>query len=113
MSASAEWGTVRVVNYLRVTDESPGAVEELVRAYHEASEALRGTPGLIRNELLRDSQDRVLFAVLSEWKDRHTFLEWEEGVRHKGQTAPIRKFADPRPAGMPFAVYEVVAAYSE
>ncbi|MET7762946.1 antibiotic biosynthesis monooxygenase family protein [Streptomyces sp. NPDC005393] len=114
MSVGAERGTVRVVIYLRVTDEQgPGGVEELVRAYHEASKALQGTPGLLRNELLRDSQEPVLFAVLSEWEDRHSFLEWEEGVRHKGQTAPIRKFADARSAGMSFAVYDVVAAYSE
>ncbi|MFE0256722.1 antibiotic biosynthesis monooxygenase family protein [Streptomyces sp. NPDC059010] len=113
MSAETERGTVRVTIYVRVRDaQDSDDVEKLVQAYHESSKALEGTPGMLRNELLRDVKEPVRFAVLSEWEDRHAFLEWEEGARHKGQTAPIREFADPTPSGMPFAVYEVVAAYS-
>jgi heme oxygenase (mycobilin-producing) len=110
VSAGAERGTVRVVLYFRVADEQD--VAELIQAYHETSKALQGTAGLLRNELLRNSQEPVRFAVLSEWEDRHAFLEWETGARHKGQTAPIREFADPSPAGAPFAVYDVVADYA-
>ncbi|MFD7281674.1 antibiotic biosynthesis monooxygenase family protein [Streptomyces sp. NPDC059862] len=113
MSTGIERGTVRVTIYVRVRNEQdPDEVEKLVRAYHESSKALQGTPGLLRNELLRDLKEPVRFAVLSEWEDRHAFLEWEEGARHKGQTAPIREFADPSPSGRPFAVYDVIAAYS-
>ncbi|MER6707169.1 antibiotic biosynthesis monooxygenase family protein [Streptomyces fumanus] len=103
-----------MVNFLRVTEQQgPEAVERLVRAYHESSKALQGTPGLLRNELLRSLHEPERFAVLSEWEGRDAFTAWEQGARHKGQTAPVREFADSRPARMPFVVYDVVDAYSE
>lgn len=114
MSAGAERGVVRVVNYLRVTDEQgPDAVERLVQAYHESSKALQGTAGLLRNELLRSLHQPERFAVLSEWEGRDEFMAWEQSARHKGQTAPVREFADSSPERAPFAVYDVVDAYSE
>jgi heme-degrading monooxygenase HmoA len=113
VSAGNERGAVRVLIYVRVgDDQDPAQIEKLVQAYHESSKALQGTPGMLRNELLRNLKEPVRFAVLSEWEDQHAFLKWEEGAHHKGQTAPIREFADPSPSGMSFAVYDVVAAYS-
>ncbi|KAB1142367.1 antibiotic biosynthesis monooxygenase [Streptomyces luteolifulvus] len=108
--SAAERGAVRVVLYFRLAEGQD--VDELVQAYHESSKALQGTPGMLRNELLRSSQEPARFAVLSEWRDRHAFQEWENGARHKGQTASIRRFADPHPSGAPFAIYDVVEYYA-
>jgi heme oxygenase (mycobilin-producing) len=110
VSAGIERGTVRVVLYFRAVDEQQ--IEDLTQAYHESSKALQGTPGLLRNELLRNAHEPDRFAVLSEWEDRPAFDEWETGALHKGQTAPIRAFADPTPPGTVFAVYDVVAHYA-
>jgi heme-degrading monooxygenase HmoA len=98
-------GGVRVLLFLRAADVA--AVE---RGYHQISAELNGTPGLLRNELLRDLADPEHFVVLSEWESREAFGTWERGSTHRGTTAPLRGYQDGG-SGRPFGVYEVTAAY--
>jgi heme-degrading monooxygenase HmoA len=93
---------VRVLVYLAVPGERVGAVTD---AYHGISAALAGTPGLLRNELLRSVRDPAAFAVLSEWEDLAAFREWENGTGHRPATAPLREY------GTGFHVYQVTAGY--
>ncbi|RSM44884.1 antibiotic biosynthesis monooxygenase [Amycolatopsis balhimycina DSM 5908] len=98
-------GTVRVLIYAVADEDGVG------RAYHEISAALRGTPGLLGNELLREfGNDDGGFAVMSEWVDRDAFQAWEQGPGHRDVTAPLRPYQDTG-RGRPFGLYEVVARY--
>ncbi|MGY1434625.1 antibiotic biosynthesis monooxygenase family protein [Streptomyces reniochalinae] len=100
-------GRVRVLLYLRAAESEVAAVEE---AYHRISKDLAGTPGLLGNELLRETSDPGAFAVLSEWENLAAFRTWESGSAHRGTTSPLRAYQDgERPR--PFALYEVAAEY--
>jgi heme-degrading monooxygenase HmoA len=97
-------GTVRVLIFAVADD----GVE---RAYREISTALRGTPGLLGNELLREFGPAAgTFAVMSEWTSREAFQNWEQSRAHRDVTAPLRPYQDTS-RGRPFALYEVVARY--
>lgn len=97
----------RVLLYHRA---SAAAIDELAAAYHAISAGLRGTPGLLANELLRSTTDPEAFVVVSEWESLAAFQRWQDLPDHRQTTAPLRPYRDmtlPRP----FAVYTVVAAY--
>lgn len=100
-------GEARVLIYASAPDSDPAAVE---RAYHEISAGLDGTPGLLGNELLRDTADRTRFVVLSRWGDLAAFQAWESGPDHRGSTSPLRRYQK-RDDPAVFGIYEVVASY--
>ena len=98
---------VRVLVYAQAPDEGPDAVEA---AYHEISQALDGTPGLLGNELLRAADDPAAFIVMSEWASFDAFRSWEEGAEHRDATSPLRRYQRP-PGTRPFGIFEVTATY--
>ncbi|AWK08777.1 antibiotic biosynthesis monooxygenase [Streptomyces spongiicola] len=100
-------GRVRVLLYLRASQQDVPAVEE---AYHRISRDLAGTPGLLGNELLREVTDRGAYAVLSEWESMAAFRGWEAGSAHRGTTSPLRPYQDSERRS-PFALFEVGAEY--
>ncbi|GAA2517676.1 antibiotic biosynthesis monooxygenase [Winogradskya consettensis] len=99
---------VRVLLYATAPADSPDAV---ARVYHQISEALLGTPGLLRNELLSGVDKPDSFVVLSEWESEEAFFEWERGADHRQVTAPLRPYQD---AGWrdAFGVYRVAGDYT-
>ncbi|GHF22147.1 antibiotic biosynthesis monooxygenase family protein [Streptomyces morookaense] len=99
---------VRVLVYQAAHDEEQLAAVRA--AYHLVSERLAGVPGLLGNELLRSPADPTALAVMSRWESMAAFRRWEQGGGHRGDTAPLRPFRDTR-TPVPFAVYEVEAAY--
>lgn len=99
---------VRVMIYAAAPQESPEAVAQ---AYHNISEELRGTPGLLRNELLSAINDPSSFVVLSEWDSEEAFFAWESGPDHRQATAPLRPYRDLRSRGS-FGIYRVAADYT-
>jgi heme-degrading monooxygenase HmoA len=98
---------VRVLLYLHTDDP-----DALAAAYGKVSADLAGTPGLLRNELLRCSGRPGRYAIASEWRSRAEFRTWEDGPAHRDATAPVRGYQD---ASMspPFAVYEVIEEWVE
>jgi len=94
--------------YAAAPDGSPDAVAQ---AYHDISDQLRGTPGLIANELLSGIDNPSSFVVLSEWESEEAFFAWEAGPDHRQATAPLRPYQDRRSRGS-FGVYRVAADYS-
>lgn len=98
---------LRVLVYAAAPESDPDAVSA---AYHRISEALRGTPGLLGNELLRSTLDDGAYLVMSAWESREAFERWERGPGHRDSTAPLRPFQDSS-RGRPFGIYEVVATY--
>jgi heme-degrading monooxygenase HmoA len=100
-------GRVRVLVYAVAPESGDAAVEE---AYHRISRELRGTPGLLGNELLRSLRDPRGFVVMSSWESLDAFGAWEAGSAHRSATAPLRPLQDgARPVR--FDLYEVRAAY--
>jgi heme-degrading monooxygenase HmoA len=101
-------GSVWVLVHAVAPQAGPDAV---TAAYHQISQALAGTPGLLGNRLLRSlvgQPDR--FVVMSEWRDAEAFQAWEAGASHRATTSPLRPFQDTSRAAS-FDVYELVAAY--
>lgn len=101
-------GEVRVIVYQAAYDEEQLAAVRA--AYHRVSARMAGVPGLLGNELLRSPADPTALAVMSRWESMAAFLEWEKGTDHRQDTAPLRPYRDTR-TPVPFAVYEVDAAY--
>jgi len=100
-------GRVRVLLWHRAPAEGD---EPVLAAYHAISLRLRGTPGLLANELLRDPSAKDRYVVISEWETMDAFRAWEQGPQHKGTTEPLRPFRD-RDLAQPFEILEVVASY--
>lgn len=100
-------GTVRVVLYVRAPEDRP---ETLTEAYHAVSTELAGTPGLLGNELLRNTLDEGGFVVLSYWTDLDAFRDWEKGASHRGTTSPLRPLQE-RDNGRHYGIYIVEAEH--
>lgn len=98
---------VRVLVYATAPPDQPGAIAE---AYHQISQELAGTPGLLGNELLRSAHDPAAYVVASYWADLAAFRAWELGQEHRQATAPLRPF---HTAGMTAGIYEVAGAYHQ
>lgn len=98
-------GRVRVLLWHRTPAQGDEAV---LSAYHVISRRLRGTPGLLANELLRDPIAPDRYVVISEWESLEAFRTWEQGSQHKGTTEPLRPFRDLEQS---FEILEVVASY--
>lgn len=100
---------VRVFVYLKVPARQATEVEAI---YHTISTQLHGTPGLIRNELLRNVHTPDAWAIMSEWSDISAFRTWESGTRHQNVTSPLRPYHNASLSSV-FAVYEVTAEYGQ
>ncbi|GAA2273886.1 MULTISPECIES: antibiotic biosynthesis monooxygenase family protein [Kitasatospora] len=100
-------GSVRVLVHLRVPPGEEARVEDI---YHRISRELDGTPGLVRNELLRGFHAPDEWAVMSEWQNAAAFREWESGSDHRDTTAPLRPYQN-RDLTSVFGVYEVEAEH--
>lgn len=102
-------GHVRVFVYLKVPAHQAAEVEAI---YHAISARLRGTPGLVHNELLRGVHAPDAWAIMSEWRDISAFRTWENGSRHQNVTSPLRPYHNASLSSV-FAVYEVTAEYGQ
>ncbi|MFI6930358.1 antibiotic biosynthesis monooxygenase family protein [Streptomyces sp. NPDC050287] len=94
---------VRVLVWYRESEEDPAALHH---AFELVEKAMRGTPGLLRSELLRSVVHSGRFAVHSEWTGLDAFLAWEQGTEHRRDTAPLRPYQDTG-TGQVYDVYTV------
>jgi heme oxygenase (mycobilin-producing) len=65
---------------------------EFEKAFEAVSRRVRGTPGHVRDELLRSDDDPGAYVLLSEWESREAFLAWEDAPVHREATTPMRPF---------------------
>jgi heme-degrading monooxygenase HmoA len=105
MGGAVTEGEVRVLVYHSASD--PASVHE---AYRKVSELMCDVPGMLGNELLRSMPDPSSFVVVSRWRDRASFEQWEQAPSHRETTAPLRPYRDTRLA-TPYAIYTVDASY--
>ena len=79
----------RVMVFARV---DPGDHRAFEDAFTTVSSRVRGTPGHVRDELLRSEDDPGAYVLLSEWESREAFLAWEDAPVHREATTPMRPF---------------------
>jgi heme-degrading monooxygenase HmoA len=76
-------------------------------AYAEVTRKVAGTPGHIRDELLKDESEPGRYILLSEWASREHFLAWEDAPVHREVTTPMRPYWAGR---VERKIYDVVGA---
>jgi heme oxygenase (mycobilin-producing) len=79
----------RVMVHARVDPAHSVAFED---AFAAVSRRVRGTPGHVRDELLRSDDEPGAYVLLSEWESRAAFLAWEDAPVHREATTPMRPF---------------------
>ncbi|MFW3171689.1 FAD-dependent monooxygenase [Geodermatophilus sp. CPCC 206100] len=70
------------------TTVAPGEEELFERAYARTVERLRGTPGLIREELLKEP-DAPIYHIFAEWESERHFNNWVDDPSHADQSAAL------------------------
>lgn len=76
----------------------PGEEAAFEAAFREVTSKVKGTPGHITDELLRDvTEDRAddepaRYILLSEWESTEAFLAWEHAPIHMQTTTPMRPY---------------------
>ena len=95
--------TVRILVSATVRTADREAFE---RAFAEVSGLVHGTPGHLRDELLRDSAGGR-YLLLAEWESEKTFRAWEDSPDHRRMTAPLRQYW--AGGGVVRSIYQVVA----
>jgi heme-degrading monooxygenase HmoA len=95
--------SIRVVMTATIKPEDSDAFE---KAYLDVTGKVQGTPGHIRDVLLRDSADPTRYALLAEWETEEGFRAWADDPEHMRQSAAMYPYwAD----SFSRAVYEVRA----
>jgi len=61
-------------------------------AFAQVSASVKGTPGHIKDELLRDSSEPGSYILMAEWNSRDEFLNWEQTPIHMQKTLPMRPY---------------------
>jgi heme-degrading monooxygenase HmoA len=96
----------RVMVFARIRQ---GSENEFEAAFAEVTSKVRGTPGHIADELLRDTtggdimpgaepepdpdgDSSTPYILLSEWESREAFLNWERDPIHMQTTTPMRPY---------------------
>jgi heme-degrading monooxygenase HmoA len=70
----------------------PGEEAAFEAAYQEVTRKVKGTPGHLRDELLRDTSEPGSYILLSEWESKEVFLAWENAPIHMQTTTPMRPY---------------------
>jgi 2-polyprenyl-6-methoxyphenol hydroxylase-like FAD-dependent oxidoreductase/heme-degrading monooxygenase HmoA len=73
------------------TRVSPGEEEAFERAYQIVASRLAGTPGLVREELLKEPGSFV-YHIFAEWESEQDFINWVEDPSHADQSGPLARW---------------------
>jgi heme-degrading monooxygenase HmoA len=66
--------------------------EAFEAAFTTVSTSVLGTPGHIKDELLRDPVASGHYILMSEWASQFEFLSWEQSPIHMQKTLPMRSY---------------------
>jgi len=81
--------TARIMVFANIRE---GDEDKFIEAYKEVTSKVKGTPGHIRDELLRQDDVPTKFILLSEWESKERFLAWEDDEIHMNTTTPMRPY---------------------
>ncbi len=70
------------------TAVAPGEEELFERAYTRTVQRLHGTPGLVREELLKEP-DAPVYHIFAEWESERDFNNWVDDPSHADQSAAL------------------------
>jgi 2-polyprenyl-6-methoxyphenol hydroxylase-like FAD-dependent oxidoreductase/heme-degrading monooxygenase HmoA len=87
-SSAADPATAPHVRIDIGTAVAPGEEAAFERAYARTTERLRGTPGLIREELLKEV-DAPRYHIFAEWESEEDFTAWVDDPSHADQSAAL------------------------
>jgi heme-degrading monooxygenase HmoA len=79
----------RVMVFAAVQEGCEAAFEA---AYAAVTAAVKGTPGHVRDELLRERTRPGRYVLLSEWESVEAFRAWEDAPIHRELTTPMRPY---------------------
>jgi heme-degrading monooxygenase HmoA len=71
-------------------DVRPGQEPAFERAWRAVAAEVRGTPGHLRQALLRDPADPGRFVISSDWESADAFRAFERSPWQEALTAPLR-----------------------
>jgi heme-degrading monooxygenase HmoA len=80
---------VRVLVFAEIKDGDREAFEQ---AFAGVAQRMKGTPGHVRDELLRDVRDPRSYVVAGEWSSREEFQTWFDDPSHPDTTTPMRPY---------------------
>jgi heme-degrading monooxygenase HmoA len=82
---------IRVMVFAKIKEGEEQAFE---KAYAEVTSKVKGTPGHVCDELLRQSEPEKpgSYILLSEWESKERFLAWENDPIHMQTTTPMRPY---------------------
>lgn len=66
--------------------------EAFEAAFTTVSSSVQGTPGHVKDELLRDTSEPGSYILMSEWLSKEEFLNWELSPIHMQKTLPMRPY---------------------
>ena len=81
-----------VARVMVFADIREGEEDNFIEAYKGVTAKVKGTPGHIRDELLRQDGVTGRFILLSEWETKEAFLAWENDPIHMNTTTPMRPY---------------------
>lgn len=81
-----------VARVMVFADIREGEEDKFIEAFKEVTSKVKGTPGHIRDELLRRDDQPNKFILLSEWESKEAFLGWEDDPVHMNTTTPMRPY---------------------
>ena len=70
---------------------NPGEEEAFERAYEIVASRLAGTPGLVREELLKEPGS-LEYHIFAEWESEQDFIDWVEDPSHADQSGPLARW---------------------
>lgn len=73
------------------TSIGPGEEEAFERAYQIVTKRLVGTPGLIREELLKEPGSDQ-YHIFAEWESESDFINWMDDPSHAEQSGPLTRW---------------------
>jgi heme-degrading monooxygenase HmoA len=80
------------VRVLVITEITQGDEKAFEQAFAKVAAGMKGTPGHIRDELLRDAREPSSYVLVGEWTTREEFQAWFDDPKHPEMTTPMRRY---------------------
>jgi heme-degrading monooxygenase HmoA len=107
---AARWGTIGAVTIIKINAITvpPDAGDELGRRFAARAGAVDGQDGFEGFELLKPTDDRSTWLVMTRWRDEASFQAWVESPAfahgHQGASKPA-------PGGGPVSTHSELWSY--
>jgi heme-degrading monooxygenase HmoA len=80
------------VRVLVLAEITPGDEEAFEEAFAAVAAGMKGTPGHIRDELLRDTRNPSSYVLVGEWTSIEEFMDWFDDPKHPQMTAAMHEY---------------------